>query len=160
MANESKTPGAKSLPAKSVGTGRFGWLKTAQTRRLLRLVAFLILISAVGTAYFLLANQIDDIHDATAKMATRSAELERENSALMAQVAAWNRPDAIMANAPEKGLAPGPGPVYAQIADPSPQAQAAPRPNDVAGWWRQLVQDVARRWSGVTRTAEAPAGAH
>ncbi len=140
-----------------LAAARWGWLKMVQTQRLLKLLAFLILVSVVASLYFYLANAIDDIHDSTAALTVEAQELERANATLMTQVAAWNRPDAIAARAAAIGLAPGPKPVYAQVAGPNAQGQAAPRPNDVASWWQQLVQDVARRWSGVTRMAVVPA---
>lgn len=146
--NLARTEGAGAVIA-----GRLAWLKAGQTQKLLRFLVAIGLIAGVACLYFWQANAIDDIRDNTDKLTERAQKLERENAAVMVQLAQWDRPDAVAAKAAGLGLAPASGTAYAQIALPDASSSGETRPNDVASWWQQLVQEVNRRWSGVTRTA-------
>src|SRR5271157_4943590 len=75
-----------------------GWLG-APARNLLQFLTVVCLLCAVACLYFSEANTIAGIRSDSLALNAQAAALERENAALMVQVAAWNRPEVILSKA-------------------------------------------------------------
>jgi hypothetical protein len=123
------------------------WLG-APARNLLQFLAVVCFLCAVACLYFSEANTIAGIRNDTLRLNAQAAALERENSALMVQVAAWNRPAYIQSKADALNLIPAAKPTYVQVPSPQAPVQAVPEPRsaDPATWWQSLVNEISARW--------------
>ncbi len=123
------------------------WLG-APARNLLQFLAVVCFLCAVACLYFSEANTIAGIRNNTLRLNAQAASLERENSALMVEVASWNRPAYIQSKADTLKLVPAAQPTYVQVPSPQApvQAVAEPRSADLATWWQSLANELSARW--------------
>ncbi len=114
-------------------------LLTGQAAWLPRLVALLITGCALMSLYLWQASTISTMQTQTLRLRYEIAALERENVALMLQVAQWNSPGYIDEKATELGLRPGSAAIYVHVAaqaEPGGTAPTSGRASNVALWRR------------------------
>ncbi len=118
---------------------------------LFRFLAVVALLCIVSCLYFWQASSITTIRNETASLHQEAEMLERDNAALMIQVAAWNRPEHIRTEALARGMAPAAESAYVQVA-PEHRVATAEQPSDnFVGWWRQIIDEWQAQWSSQAR---------
>jgi hypothetical protein len=114
---------------------------------LFRFLAIVTLLCSVACLYFWQASSIAAIRSETDALHGQVAMLERDNAALMLQVAAWNRPEYIRMEALAKGMGPATGSAYVQVAPEYRPLAAQPPSDNFVGWWREIIDEWQARWS-------------
>lgn len=132
---------------------------------LLRFLVILILISGITCVYLWQASTISVIRDDVASLREQLKAQERQNVALMLQLAQWNSPSYIEAEAKRQGLVPAPAPIHVQIA-PRPvtgEREMGPHPNlaattpwDQGMTWLARLANRSDRWPGLATAARIP----
>ncbi|MGC8779865.1 MAG: FtsB family cell division protein [Anaerolineae bacterium] len=99
----------------------------------------------LACVYLWQSSAVADIQKDTQRTAAAIARLERENVALMVQVARWNHPAYIEEQARKQGLVPAPAPLALEVPAPAPApAQPSPVLSAARSIWRQFMDRLPR----------------
>ncbi len=113
---------------------------------LLRFIAALAALFAIGCLYFSQVNEIATIRGETGTLQARAQELERENVAMMVQMAALTTPGNVQQKAVELGLTTVAQPDYVAVPVDPLAAPESPNSSDLVVLWQRLVTAVGDRW--------------
>jgi cell division protein FtsL len=129
-----------TLPHHSDTPLRHQWL-AEPTTGLVRFLLVLVLASALTCVYVWQASTIAAVEHDTTRLRLRLAELERQNTSLMLQLAQWNAPAYIEAQARQQGMIPVRQPRYVSLEDVSDTL------SDSQPAWGGVEQIVWQWWS-------------
>ncbi len=116
---------------------------------LLKFLIGLLVVFCVFCLYLWQLSSITTIQAETASLRRQERALERQNVALMLQIAQWDSPAYVESKATELGLRPGPAPVYVTVT-----------PSDDAARSGRAIQDtLATLWARLTLWLGPPAAA-
>jgi hypothetical protein len=107
---------------------------------LMHLILIAVAASLLACAYLWLSSALRDIQRDTRETEQALIDLERQNVALMLQVAQWNAPAYIEERARREGMAPGQTPLVMQVPNPlaiAPRARSGA--GDFASQWQQWL---------------------
>jgi hypothetical protein len=143
---------AVSIP-QATSTGLFRWRVARPVWDLLRFIAIVALLCAIACLYFWQVNTIMTIRKEATDLRNEAQVRERDNAALMLEVAAWNRPEYIKNRAAAIGMAPVAAPAaYVELA-PERSKNAASGLSDSTGtWWKSVIAEWGARWSTLVNT--------
>jgi hypothetical protein len=133
----------------SLFAGPNAWLK--------QLVLIFTIACLLTCAYLWQSSAIAAIQKDTLRTQYKSTQLERENVALMLQVAQWNHPGYVKEKARLAKLTPAPVPLVIEAPSAPSAGQAGPAPDPAVAQatilWRQLMEHVAEPTTAVARAA-------
>ena len=112
---------------------------------LMQLTLIAVVVSLLACVYLWQSSAIRDLQTDTLSIQQQSSDLERENVALMLQVARWNNPAYIEEKARQQGMVPGQAPLVLQVPN---HAQATPQAGSSLGSftsrWQHLIDRIPR----------------
>ena len=140
MLNRTSIPAP--FPRMTWGVLRQG-LSAGPNALLLQLMLIFVAASVLACVYLWQSSIVSAIQKDTARIQAESADLERENVALMLQLAQWDSPAHIEQKAREQGLLPGQKPLVMQVPPTPPEdAAASSGGTDLSMLWREMLAYV------------------
>ncbi len=143
--------------------GGVGWgplprgLVSMPSAWLIQLALLFAATCLLACVYLWQSSSVADIQKDTKRTEAAIARLERENVALMVQVARWNHPAYIEEQARTQGLAPAPAPLALEVpASASAPDEPSPVLHAARSIWRQFMAHAPRPTTSVTDTAAWP----
>ena len=112
---------------------------------LMQLTIIAVVVSLLTCGYLWQSSSLRDIQKDTRQTERMLTDLERQNVALMLQVAQGNAPAYIEEKARREGMVPGQTPLAMQVpnyAQPAPQAHSGM--DDLGSRWQELINRVPR----------------
>ncbi len=126
MLNQTTANTATFFPRGGL-THRLAQLRAGPISGLLRFIALLLAICALASLYLWQASIVASLQDQVAEFEGRMVILDRENTALMLQVAQWNAPAYIEEEARRLGLREGQAPLRVPLPPVADEASSGGR---------------------------------